>query len=180
MGIFGRRKLASEARPAEGRGAPAPSGGLSIIAAGMTVRGDLEASGVVKVEGTVDGHVKAKAQVLVAKGGVVLGDIDTTEAVVGGTVNGAIRARERVEVQAGASVHGDITTRRIAVAEGGSLNGLIRMDDGSLTKETAREEKPAEPKGDVRPRAPSPPPSRPSVPVARIAVPPRATSQSSS
>jgi cytoskeletal protein CcmA (bactofilin family) len=173
MGMFSKAKPASEIRTQQARGPAAPTSGLSIIGAGMTVHGDLEATGVVKVEGTVDGNVRAQAQVLVAKGGSVHGDIETTEAVVGGTVSGAIRARNRVEVQSGASVHGDIATRRIAVAEGGTLNGLIRMDEGA----PSREEKPADIKGEPRPRV-SAPQSRPSsVPVARIAVPPRATSQ---
>ena len=50
-----------------------PAGGLSIVAVGMTVRGDLESNGTVKVEGAVEGHVRAANQVLVAKGGVVGG-----------------------------------------------------------------------------------------------------------
>jgi cytoskeletal protein CcmA (bactofilin family) len=176
MGIFGRSKAASEAKAAQPRGAAAPTGALSIIGAGMTVHGDLDANGVVKIEGTVDGHVRAAAQVLVAKGGSVQGDVDTTEAVVGGTVSGAIRARDRVEIQSGASVHGDITTRRIAVAEGGTLNGLIRMDEAAV----AREERAAESKSEARPRPSLPPGAqRPSTPVARIAVPPRAPSQPS-
>jgi len=176
MGIFGKKKSAVDAGTAQPRGAPAPTGALSIIGAGMTVRGDLDANGVVKIEGTVDGNVRAAAQVLVAKGGSVQGDVDTTEAVVGGIVSGAIRARERVEVQAGASVHGDITTRRIAVAEGGTLNGLIRMDESQAT----RDERFAEPKGEVRPRPPVPSGGqRSSIPVARIAVPPRAPTQPS-
>jgi len=131
MSIFGKSKPAVEMRPPQPRSTAAPVGGLSIIGAGMTVRGDLETAGVVKVEGTVDGHVKAKAQVLIARGGLVHGDVETAEAVVGGRVNGAIKASERVEVQPGASVDGDITTRRIAVAEGGSLNGLIRMEESA-------------------------------------------------
>lgn len=173
MGLFGKKKPASEVRAPQARSAVAPTGGLSIIGAGMTVRGDLESTGVVKVEGTVEGNVRAASQVLVAKGGAVEGDIDTTEAVVGGTVSGAVRARDRVEIQSGASVHGDITTRRIAVAEGGTLNGLIRMDEGS-----AREERPAEARGEIRPRPQVPAGQRPSqAPMARTAVPPRAPSQ---
>ncbi len=176
MGIFGKKKSAVDSRTAQPRGASAPTGALSIIGAGMTVRGDLDANGVVKIEGAVDGNVRAAAQVLVAKGGSVQGDVDTTEAVVGGTVSGAIRARERVEVQSGASVHGDITTRRIAVAEGGTLNGLIRMDETPTT----RDERGVESRGEARPR-PSQPSGgqRPPIPVARIAVPPRAPTQPS-
>jgi cytoskeletal protein CcmA (bactofilin family) len=173
MGIFGKKKPAAEARAPQQRGPAAPSATLSIIGAGMTVHGDLDANGVVKIEGAVEGNVRAAAQVLVAKGGSVQGDVDTSEAVVGGTVSGAIRARNRVEIQSGASVHGDITTRRIAVAEGGTLNGLIRMDETPV----GREERPLESRGELRPRPSLP--QRPAVPMARIAVPPRSTSQPS-
>jgi cytoskeletal protein CcmA (bactofilin family) len=135
MGMFTKKDalpLKSPSVPAKG----APAGvGLSIVGSGMTVHGDLETEGVVKVEGTVDGHVSARTQVLVAKEGLVRGDIDTTEAIIGGTVHGAIRARERVEVQSGAAVHGDIATRRILVAEGGNLNGQIRMGESAATQE---------------------------------------------
>jgi cytoskeletal protein CcmA (bactofilin family) len=142
-----------------------PAGGLSIIAVGMTVRGDLESNGTVKVEGTVEGHVQAKNQVLVAKGGVVDGDIDAREAVVGGQANGAIRALERVEIQSGATVNGDITTRRISVAEGGLLNGLIRMGE-----QGAGQPKPAQPpRPESRPQGGSS--SRPPVQVAQAAPP---------
>jgi cytoskeletal protein CcmA (bactofilin family) len=131
MSIFGKSQPATETRAPQPRVTTAAAGGLSIIGAGMTVRGDLETPGVVKVEGTVEGHVRAKAQVLIAKGGLVHGDVETAEAVVGGAVNGAIRASNRVEIQPGASVDGDITTRRISVAEGGLLNGLIRMEESA-------------------------------------------------
>jgi cytoskeletal protein CcmA (bactofilin family) len=170
MSIFSSNDKPAAERPVPpSKGTPAATS-LSIVGAGMTIRGDLETDGVVKVEGTVEGLVKANFQVLVAKGGVVHGDIETTEAVVGGKVNGAIRAKERVEVQAGAYVEGDVTTRRIAVAEGGTLNGQIRMGDSAW----GRDERSAEPKLVVRtPSANAP--ARPSpVPAARVSLPPRA------
>jgi cytoskeletal protein CcmA (bactofilin family) len=104
--------------------------GLSVIAAGMRVEGQLISDGVVKVEGTVVGTVRAALQVLVAKEGVIEGDIYTREAVLGGQVHGTVVADERVEMQATSVVHGDIVTRRLAVHEGGELNGHIRMGDG--------------------------------------------------
>lgn len=176
---------------ASGEQSPPPGGGLSIIAVGMTVRGDIESNGTVKVEGAVEGLVEARNQVLVAKGGVVQGDIDAREAVVGGVVHGAIRATDRVEVQAGALVSGDITTKRIAVAEGGTLNGQIRMSDPAsepTAKPAAESRQPkAEPKAAAPTAAPAPAPtptpvpqsSRASVPVARVAVPPRLSSSGS-
>ena len=144
---------------------PPQTGGLSIIAVGMTVRGNLESNGTVKVEGIVEGHVQAKNQVLVAKGGVVQGDVDAREAVIGGAAHGAIRALDRVEIQAGAVVNGDITTRRISVAEGGTLNGLIRMGEAPGAKPTAVA------KADPRPSQPNA--QRPPMSVARPVPPQR-------
>ena len=104
---------------------------LSIIGTGLRVEGDLSSDGVVKVEGTVVGTVRASRQVLVAKGGVVEGDIVTREAIIGGEVRGGIGAEERVELQATSVVHGDITTKRLFVQEGGEINGVIRMGEAA-------------------------------------------------
>ncbi len=106
-----------------------PETSLSIIGTGLRVEGDLSSDGVVKVEGTVVGTVRASRQVLVAKGGVVEGDIVTHEAIIGGEVRGGIGAQERVELQATSVVHGDITTKRLFVQEGGEINGVIRMGE---------------------------------------------------
>lgn len=156
MGIFSSKPQPARDKPLAPARASGAALSLSIVGAGMVVRGDLETDSVVKIEGTVDGQVRAKTQVLVAKGGVVHGDIETAEVIVGGVVNGAIRARGRVEVQAGASIEGDITTLRISVAEGGTLNGHVKMGDGSLLQENRRADAPT-----GQSPAPSPRPSGP-------------------
>lgn len=101
---------------------------FSIIASDMTVIGDLETEGVVRIEGRVKGTVRIGGQVLVAAGAVIEGDLHTQEAVVAGQVSGAIMARERVELQATAVVSGDIHTPRIAVVEGARVSGEVKMD----------------------------------------------------
>ncbi len=163
--MFGSKEKAPTATTTPAKVSSAAAS-LSVIGIGMSVRGDVETAGVVKVEGVVDGHVIAGSQVLVAKGGVVKGDIETNEAVIGGEVAGGVHAAERVEIQAGATIQGDITTRRISVAEGATLNGHIRM--GDVAEQGA---KPRQPSGQV------PSMNRPSVPVARVAVSPRSSSQ---
>lgn len=101
---------------------------FSIIASDMTVVGDLETEGVVRIEGRVRGTVRVGSQVLVAAGAVIEGDLHTQEAVVAGQVSGAIMARERVELQATAIVAGDIHTPRIAIVEGARVTGEVKMD----------------------------------------------------
>jgi cytoskeletal protein CcmA (bactofilin family) len=100
---------------------------LTIVAPGTRVAGEIEAAGVVKVEGVVVGTVRAGRQLLVARGGTVEGDVFTAEAVVGGCVKGGVNGSERVEIQSGATVHGDVTTKQLIVQEGGEINGLVRM-----------------------------------------------------
>jgi cytoskeletal protein CcmA (bactofilin family) len=165
MAIFGGsgKKTATSASPSA-RGSQPGVAGLSIIGLGMTVHGDIETAGVVKIEGIVNGHVTAGQQVLVAKGGQIDGNVDTGEAVVGGSVHGSVRATVRVEIQAGAVVQGDVTTQRILVVEGAVLNGAIRM--GEL--EDPAKAAPTRPV--VQPTLP-----RPSTPIARPAIPPRAS-----
>ena len=101
---------------------------FSIIASDMTVIGDLETEGVVRIEGRVKGTVRGGAQVLVATGAVIEGDLHTQEAVIAGQVSGGIRASDRVELQGSAVVAGDIHTPRIAIVEGAKVTGEVKMD----------------------------------------------------
>ena len=101
---------------------------FSIIASDMTVIGDLETEGVVRIEGRVKGTVRGGAQVLVASGAVIEGDLHTQEAVIAGQVSGSIRASDRVELQGSAVVAGDIHTPRIAIVEGAKVTGEVKMD----------------------------------------------------
>jgi len=129
MAVFSEKN----ATPGGGReGVP----GLSIIGAGMRVIGDISADGVVKIEGTVVGTVRAGRQVLVGKGGEVEGDVISREAIIGGEVRGSIRADERIEIQSTSVVHGDIAAKRLLVQEGGEINGVVRMGEAALEAET--------------------------------------------
>jgi cytoskeletal protein CcmA (bactofilin family) len=165
MSILGSKK------PAEPEVVPAPTG-LTVIAVGVAVRGSVDSNGTVKVEGSVEGDVTSRAQLLVAKGGIVEGDVIAREAIVGGTVTGSIRAQDRVEIQAGAVVEGDITTRRIMVAEGASLNGQVRMGEDAQLPAPATGHATVS-AGTLAPSPPVPVPPRMSMPIARVAVSPR-------
>lgn len=117
----------SSSRP-EGAGRRAEPAGLTIIAIGTTVAGDVVSEGVVKVEGTVEGTVRAGHQLLIAPGAMIRGDVFATEVVAGGEIHGTIHAGERVEIQAGALVEGDIRSPRLQIADGGRVNGQISME----------------------------------------------------
>src|SRR5919202_156944 len=122
----------------DSKGAPLSGGNsLSIIAAGTRIDGNIETDGVIRIEGRVEGSIRAARQVLVGRQGEVQGDIHTREAVIGGKVEGTIVATERLEVQGTPVVIGEIDTRAIAVIEGGKINGTVRISDA---REASQEE----------------------------------------
>lgn len=125
MAIFNKDSNGGDARSSNGNG----DANLSVIAAGSKVIGDMECSGVVKIEGTVEGTIRGARQVLLGRQGVVKGDIETREAVIGGQVEGSIHALERVEIQGTAAVVGNVHTKTIVIREGGQINGAVRMDE---------------------------------------------------
>jgi cytoskeletal protein CcmA (bactofilin family) len=128
MAIFSGKEMTEGGEPTKG-GAPANGNALSIIAAGTTINGDVDTDGVIRIEGRVEGAIRAARQVLIGRQGSVLGDISTREAVIGGKVEGTITASERLEVQSTSLIIGDINTRAIAVIEGGKINGSVRISD---------------------------------------------------
>ncbi len=105
---------------------------FSIVAKDMTIVGDLETEGLIRIEGRVRGTVRAGSQVLIGQGAQLEGDLHTKEAIVGGEVVGSIHATERVELQPTATVTGNIITPRIAVMEGGKVTGEVRIQDQAV------------------------------------------------
>lgn len=105
------------------------AGAISIIAIGTKITGDCETDGTVRIEGTVEGTVKAGKAVVVGKDGVVRGDIMTQDAVIGGHVTGIVTAESRLELQATCVIDGEIRARRVKLDEGGKVNGNIQMGE---------------------------------------------------
>ena len=131
MAIF--NKESGDRTEPRSSGTPTGEGALSIIASGMRVTGDIESTGVVKIEGVVEGTVRAARQVLLGRQGSVKGDIHAREIVLGGRVEGSVIATDRVELQGTSLVNGDIHTRTIVVLEGGRINGSVRMEESVTT-----------------------------------------------
>lgn len=130
------------ARDRSGNGAPMDSV-ISIIGPGMKVVGDCETDGTIRIEGFVEGAVRAGKAVVVGKDGRVKGDITTQDAVISGTVHGTVAAESRLELQATARIDGEIRARRMQLEEGALLNGTVQM--GVPGRESAASEAPAPP-----------------------------------
>ena len=100
---------------------------ISIIGAGMTVVGNCESDGTIRIEGTVNGSVKAGKAVVIGQQGLVRGDILTQDAVISGRVEGKLVAASRLELQETSHIEGEVHTKRMQLEEGSVLNGSVHM-----------------------------------------------------
>ena len=120
----------------EGQSANNPEAALSIISGGVKITGDIESSGILKVDGKIEGSVRGARQVLLGRDGSIRGDVFTSEAVIAGAVHGSIFASVRLELQSSAVVNGDVHTKSIIVLEGALINGTVRMSDSAQLETT--------------------------------------------
>ena len=127
------------ARDRSGNGA-SPDSVISIIGPGMKVVGDCETDGTVRIEGRVEGTVRAGKAVVVGKDGVVCGDIVTQDAVVSGAVTGNLVVESRLDLQGTCRIDGDIRARRMQLEEGGILNGNVHIGEVTTRGTTAANE----------------------------------------
>ncbi len=100
---------------------------VSVIGPGMEIIGDIKCDGTVRVEGRVEGSIKASKAVVIGKEGTVSGDIETQDVVIAGKVVGTVSAASRVELQESCHVEGDIRSRRVKLDEGGRVEGRLQM-----------------------------------------------------
>ena len=105
---------------------------ISIVGPGMTVVGDVDTDGTLRVEGRVEGTIRAGKAVVVGKDGEVDGRIFTQDAVLAGKVTGTIHAASRLELQGTARVDAEVRARRMQLEEGAELNGALTMGEKAV------------------------------------------------
>lgn len=99
----------------------------SLIGARMSIRGDIQCKGTLRVLGTLDGKVNCEsdAALVVDATGTVTGTIHATHLLVWGRVVGPVTSSQSIEIHPGAAVVGDVSFRELAIYPGGVLDGLL-------------------------------------------------------
>ena len=118
MSLLSRRPSASSTPPGSG---------YSLLDSQLTVFGDIETSGSLRIDGRLNGTIRRADTVVLGVGATMTGDVHAREVIVGGALTGSVHASERVELQPTAIVTGDITTQVMLVQEGGVVNGRVEM-----------------------------------------------------
>jgi cytoskeletal protein CcmA (bactofilin family) len=94
---------------------------FSVIGPDVIIRGNIEASADLHVDGKVIGDI-ACASLVMGDASSVEGQIVAESARISGAVSGTIRVRELVVLR-GASVEGDVSYETISIEQGAAVNG---------------------------------------------------------
>jgi cytoskeletal protein CcmA (bactofilin family) len=119
------------------------------IGKSVVIKGELNGSEDLTVEGHVEGKVELREHVLtIGPHGKIKAEVFAKAVIVLGEVVGNITASEKVDIRDNGSVDGDIVSPRVAIAEGAHFRGSVDMQ-----RKAAAAGAPA-PKAEAKPAAP--------------------------
>ncbi|MGE5359000.1 MAG: bactofilin family protein [Bacteroidales bacterium] len=128
------------------------------IGKSVVIKGELNGSEDLTVEGHVEGKVELREHVLtIGPHGKIKAEVFAKAVIVLGEIVGNITASEKVDIRDNGSVDGDIVSPRVAIAEGAHFRGSVDMQRKAAAAAAAApaskpEAKPAAP----QPSAPAP------------------------
>jgi cytoskeletal protein CcmA (bactofilin family) len=108
------------------------------IGKSVVIKGELNGSEDLTIEGHVEGTIQLKDHVLtIGPNGKIKAQVFAKAVIVLGEVTGNVTASEKVDLRDNGSVDGDIASPRVAIAEGAHFRGSIDMQRStSKTAET--------------------------------------------
>lgn len=116
------------------------------IGKSVVIKGELNGSEDLTIEGQVDGKIELRQNVLtIGPNGRIKAQVFAKSVIILGEVTGNVTATEKVDIRDNGSVDGDIASPRVAIAEGAHFRGSIDMQRAGT--------KPAEQKAEAKPAA---------------------------
>ncbi len=118
-------------------GSMKPTGVPSIISADVMMRGNIDSSGEIQFDGTLEGDLKA-CSLIIGEKASVKGEVICETVTVRGKVEGAIRAKS-VSLAKTAHILGDILHSSLSVETGAHFEGNCRHSDDPLSDASAKD-----------------------------------------
>ena len=140
---------ASQPEPRQQTGRDVVNIGKSVV-----IKGELNGSEDLTIEGQVEGKIELKDHVLtIGPNGKIKAQVFAKALIVLGEVNGNVTATDKVEIRDGGSVDGDIISPRVAIAEGAHFRGSVDMqrkgsqgpDKPQQNQQQSQQQRPAQP-----------------------------------
>ncbi|MBL7073944.1 polymer-forming cytoskeletal protein [candidate division KSB1 bacterium] len=110
----------------------------TIIGKESTIEGNIKVKNSLRIDGQIKGGVISTETVTIGADGLVEGDIQAKEIILGGRVIGNLSSTGRIILENQARLSGDLCTRKLIIDEGAVFEGNCKMEDGTLTREEGK------------------------------------------
>lgn len=101
----------------------------TIIGEHTSFTGNLESDSSIKVEGRVEGDIKAAGDVTILVNAVVVGNIWCENLIIAGTVNGDVHVKNNLHLESTARLKGDMELHSFVTDEGAVFEGNCKMTE---------------------------------------------------
>ena len=103
----------------------------NLIGNGTVIKGDIESSGDIRIDGHLIGSLKSNGKVFIGQTGVMEGDLTCKQAEISGVVKGNIKTDELTALKATSKVEVDLTTKQLLIEVGAQFTGKCVMGQQS-------------------------------------------------
>lgn len=109
---------------------------FSVFGPDVTVRGDIDASVDLHIDGTVEGDIRC-AVLIQGANSTIKGGIIADQARIAGTIEGSVAAKEII-IESSSRVTGDVVYEKLSVASGSRIEGSFKhKSTGTIRAEDA-------------------------------------------
>jgi cytoskeletal protein CcmA (bactofilin family) len=109
------------------------------IGKSVVIKGELNGSEDLTIEGHVEGTIQLKENVLtIGPNGRIKAQVFAKSVIVLGEVTGNVTASDKVDIRDNGSVDGDIVAPRVAIAEGAHFRGSVDMQRKGAPVQTSK------------------------------------------
>jgi cytoskeletal protein CcmA (bactofilin family) len=126
---------------ADGKPAPAPEE-INIVGEGTTIKGDIRATGNVRIGGTLDGEIRSEGKVVVGSEGTVEGTVTAGSADIAGRVTGDVLVDHLLVIRGTGTIKGNIRTEKLVIEDGAVFTGECIMHGSSAREDDSHPPRP--------------------------------------
>lgn len=111
---------------------------INLIGAGTTIKGNIDSTGDIRIDGTLNGNLQTKGKVVIGTTGLVKGEVFCKNSDVEGKVEGKINVQELLSLKSTSVILGDISARRLAIEPGSKFTGNCNMSNDTISKDAGQ------------------------------------------
>lgn len=105
---------------------------INIISEGTKIKGDIIASGDIRIDGELIGNISAKGRLVVGPNGKINGEVNCNNIEISGTIKGKVNASELMNMKSTSQIEGDIVVGKLSVEPGSVFSGTCKMGAAAI------------------------------------------------